>query len=489
MWAGSHVVSNTTQKIAVAVEAANVWSRVLRIAFAALVLVYLLRFAAPGLEAGFNGDDPMNIHSFWSRGVGQLARNLVLFFTTYGRPMGGVYFSVLYHFFGLNALPYHIVLLLLIIVNTFLAYRFGRLISGSELTGGLTALVAAYHAHMAPIVYLPAYVFDVLCFTFYFLAFTYYVSRRNVGVPLTRRQTGAFLLLYICALDSKEMAITLPVMILIYEAIWHRPASLSFPALARWLRSEALPALIAGAMTLVYVLGKAFGSDSLTKMEAYRPEFTWGRYWESTTRFVNEILYMPNNNVFGPASVFALALALLCLAWLSRKKHLLLMWFFLWIGPLPITFVPGRGGPCLYLPLMGWAVVVVTLFLWLSSALAGSRLWMAALVLFGMWQLWGWTERQDGFVGPGIKKPGQLTWSVVEQVRALQPSVKPGSRIYVVRGPFPDWEMKFIIELVYHDRTVNVWLGEKVPLPPEEIRKMDYVFTWEGDRLVRLKGL
>lgn len=486
MRASTHALARTRQVTDLLEQAAGAWRPLLRFGFAALVLAYLLQFAAPGLEAGFNNDDPMNIHYYWSRGAGQLARNLVLFFTTYGRPMGGVYFSVLYHFFGLNALPYHIVLLSLVIVNTYLAYRFGRLISGSELTGGLTALVAAYHARMAPIVYLPAYVFDVLCFTFYFLAFTYYVSRRNEGVQMRRRQIGAFLLLYVCALDSKEMAITLPVMVLIYEAIWHPPARLSYSTMMRWLRHEALPALIAGAMTLVYVLGKAFGPDSLVKMEAYRPEFTWSRYWESTTRFVNEILYMPNNGVFGPAGVFALAVVLLCLAWLSRKRHLLLMWFFLWIAPLPITFVPGRGGACLYVPLMGWAVVLVTLFVWLSSALAGSRGWMAVLVLFGMWQLWDWTESQDRYVGPGIKKPGELTWSVVQQVRALQPAVKPGSRIYLVRGPFPDWDMKFIIELVYHDRTVNVWLGEKVPLPPEEIRKMDYVFTWEGDKLKKL---
>ncbi len=65
---------------------------------------------------------------------------------------------------------------------------------------------------------------------------------------------------------------------------------------------------------------------------------------------------------------------------------------------------------------------------------------------------------------------------------------EPGSRIYVVRGPFRDWDMKFIFELVYHDRTVNAWLGEKVPLPPEEIRKMDYVVTWEDAKLVRLRG-
>ncbi len=475
-------------KSAAADEAAGAGGRALRITFAVLILAYLVRFAGPGLEAGFNGDDPMNIHYYWSRGAGQLLRNLPLFFTTYGRPMGGVYFSVLYHFFGLNPLPYHIVLTFLLVLNTFLAYRFGKLVSGSELTGALTALVTAYHACMAALVYLPAYVFDVLCFTFYFLAFTYYVSRRSCGVRLSWKQAATFLLLYVCALDSKEMAVTLPVMVLIYEAIWHPPAPLSFAAAARWLRNEALPALIAGSMTLVYILGKFFGSDSLVKLEAYRPVFTWSRYWESTTRFVNTIFYAPGLAPFGPVGVVLLAAILLGIAWRSRQKYLLLMWFFIWIAPLPITFIPGRGGACLYIPLAAWAVIGVTLFLWLCSALAGSRVWMAVLVMLGIWIWWGWNDSRDRNVPPGIRRPGRLTWSVIQQVRALQPAVEPGSRIYVVRGPSPDWDTKFIIELVYRDRTVNVWLGEKAPLPPADIQRMDYVFTFEGEKLLKLKG-
>lgn len=464
--------------------------RALQIAFGALVLAYVLRFTAPGLEAGFRGDDPMNIYYYWSRGAGQLLRNLPLFFTTYQRPMGGVYFSVLYHFFGLNPLPYHIVLTFLLVLNTYLAYRFGKLVSGSELNGGLTAIVAAYHACMASLVYEPAFVFDVLCFTFYFLAFTYYVSRRSRGVGLSWKQTAVFLLLYVCALDSKEMAVTLPVMVLIYEAIWHPPVGFSSAAVTRWLRTEALPALIAGSMTLLYVLGKSFGSDSLVKTEAYRPVFTWSRYWESTTRFVDTIFYVPGRDVFGPVAIVLLAAILLGIARLGRQKHLLLMWSFIWIAPLPITFVPGRGGACLYIPLAGWAVIAATLFLWLCGALAGSRVWMAVLVILGIWAWWGWTDSRDKHVPIEIRKPGLVVQSVIRQVRALQPSVPPGSKIYVIRSPFPDWswDMKFILNLIYRDRTVDVRLGDKAPLMPGEIEKMDYIFTFEGEQLKKLKG-
>ncbi len=485
----SHSVAGAEQGAVIAGKTGGAWRLALRIAFGALILAYALRFTLPSLEAGFNGDDPMNIHYYWWRGAGQLLRNLPLFFTTYQRPMGGVYFSLLYHFFGLNPLPYHVVLVFLLVLNTFLAYRFGRLISGSELTGGLTALVVAYHARLAPLVYLPAFVFDVLCFTFYFLAFTYYLSRRNGGGRLAWKQTGLFLVLYICALDSKEMAVTLPVMILIYEAIWHPPSGFSFRAAARWLRTGALPAMLAGALTALYIVGKFSGSDSLVKVEGYRPVLSWSRYWESTTRFVNTILYTPNEDLFGAVGVVLLAAVLFRAARVSGQKHLLLMSFFIWIAPLPVTFLPGRGGANLYIPLAGWAVILVTFFLCLCRAFARSRIGLVALVLLGMWSWWRWTESQDRVAWTGIRKADQLTWSVMQQVRTMMPKVKPGSRIYVVRDPFGDWEMKFIIDLVYRDRSIAVWLENEVPLPREEVRKMDYVLTFEGDRLVRLKGL
>jgi hypothetical protein len=110
--------------------------------------------------------------------------------------MGGVYFASLYHFFGVDPFPCHVVTTALLLLNTFLAYRFGRQITGSQLIGGLTALATTYHARMAQTVYLPTFVFDVLCFTFYFLALTYYLSIRARGVLPTWRQTIAFLLVW-----------------------------------------------------------------------------------------------------------------------------------------------------------------------------------------------------------------------------------------------------------------------------------------------------
>ncbi len=472
-------------------------TRLLRAGFALLILVYFAHFAGPSLGGTLNEDDPMNIYWYWSRGPWQLLRNLPLFFTTYQRPIGGVYFYSLYHFFGLDPFPYHVALVILLLINTFLAYRFGRLVTGSELAGGLTALAAAYHAGMPQLAYQPAFAFDVLCFLFYMLALTYYLSIRSRGLLLGKRQCAAFLLLYVCALDSKEMAVSLPVVVLLWELIQHPPSRLWGKTAFRWLAHEGLPALGGGLLTLVFILGKSFGADALVRMPAYRPAFTWQRYWESTVRFVNEIFYAAGAAPFFNAGrVALLAAAILWAAWRFRSRRVLWLWCFVWVTPLPITFVPGRGGGCLYIPLAGWAALCAMAFAaicraasrakalrWLPQRAAVSIVLLAGVALF-----WAKTERQHAIVFPGVLRPAEMTRSAIEQVRSLQPRIRPGSKVYVLQSPFPGWDMKFIMELVWRDRSVDVMLADKTPLPPSEIERMDYVFSFEDGKLVRLKG-
>jgi hypothetical protein len=340
------------------------------------------------------------------------------------------------------------------------------------------------------LVYLPSFVYDVLCFTFYFLAFNYYLSIRGRGALLNARQTAAFLLLAIAALEAKEMAVTLPVMVLLYEVLWHPPASW------RWLRREALPPLLLGVLTAVYIAGKSLLPGALNEMPAYQPQFTWARYFESTSRFLNEIFYrMPPDGGFFAARwrVLLLAALLLVLAWRMRRKHFRFACLFVLIAPLPITFLPGRGGGCLYVPLAGWAMIVMTLFLALCGLIVKAPLLHRApaavttvLVLLGVALLW----RETALRNPrkAMEGQGALTWALIQDFHTIQPRVRPRSRVIVLDDYFPGWDVAFIAELTFHDRTVKVFLQKKTPLSPAEIDKMDYIFTVRDGRLLRLKG-
>ena len=114
---------------------------------------------------------------------------------------------------------------------------------------------------------------------FYFAALLYYVRLRRAQGSLRASQVCVFLVLYICALDSKEMAVSLPVIVLAYELLFEgRKAKLG-------------PGIAAAVLTAIFIAGKTIGAGSLTELEAYRPVFTWARYAESSTRFLNTLFY------------------------------------------------------------------------------------------------------------------------------------------------------------------------------------------------------
>ncbi|MGO9095963.1 MAG: hypothetical protein ACLQGV_12140 [Bryobacteraceae bacterium] len=468
-----------------------------RLAGAALVLAYFFRFVAPGLRQGFASDDPMNIYYYWSNGPGGLARNLVLFFTDYVRPMGGLYYLPLYSVFKLNPLPYHVVAFCLLLFNTWLAFRFAVLLTESELAGGLCAFLVAYHAALYHMVYLPSFIYDILCFTFYFLAFNYYLSVRGRGARLKIWQVAVFLLLYIGALESKEMAVTLPAILLLYEALWHAPGRWSWRSARSWVVTDALPPLAAGALTLVYILGKALGPESLMKLDAYRPVFSLHQYFEATARFLNQLFYDTSaHGFFNARTVLLMAALLLAIAWRTCQKHLFLMFFFVFIAPLPITFIPNRGGPCLYIPLAGWAVFAASALQLLSQAIAKSRLLrrvpiavtQAAFMLCAVAAQWSLSLYHTNGIPALMKDRGQLTASVIRQIRSLQPTVQPGAAIYVMNDVFDGYDTQFLFELTYGDRSVHVLLDRYTHLSPAQIERMDYVFAFENGILKRLKG-
>jgi hypothetical protein len=460
---------------------------------AGVVLAYFLRFTIPALGAGFAVDDAMNLHGYWSRGIGQWLLHLILFPSNYGRPMGGLYYLPLYYLFGLNPLAYHVVTAGLLLANTCLAYRFGVLLSGSRWTGFACAFPVAFHPRLAGLAYEPSFIYDVLCFTFYLLAFNFYVSARTRGLPVAGRRLAWFLLLYIGALESKEMAVTLPVMILLYEAIWHAPERWSWKELAKWITSSGRPGLAAGLVTLAFVLGKIFAPDSPIVNPVYAPTFTLARYFETTTQFLNEIFDQPwEHEFFNPARVIAVLAFLFLVARGSRRRHMLLMWFFILIAPLPVTFVPGRGGGCLYLPVAAWSLFVATLAVMFAEAVAALKplrrapaaFTIGALLAVPIGALWAHSAGQAARMHPLRVNLGRSTWFVLDEIRAVQPSVRSGARIYVLNDTQPGYDTMFVMRLAWGDRSVQVFLDQHDHLPAENIRAMDYVFRFEKGKLL-----
>ena len=157
------------------------------------------------------------------------------------------------------------------------------------------------------------------------------------------------------ALNCKEMAVTLPVIVLIYEFL-KSAGWTDWKAFLRWIRTCAAPSLIAGLLTVFYIYGKIHGSGSLASLDPYRPKYSWHNFTASNAEFVSQLLFA--GHTIAPIALLLVWALVFIITFLRRDRTLQLMAFWVVIVPLPVAFiVPVRGDASLYLLLFGWAMI------------------------------------------------------------------------------------------------------------------------------------
>jgi hypothetical protein len=356
---------------------------VIDVVYVIILVAYFLHFALPSLGEGFAEDEITSIWTHWFPGASKSLWANICFWKGIGRPGGAVYYLTLYHFFGLDPRPYRIAQISILAASIPIAYHLGKLLSSSRSIAFLAVLAFCYHAQLANLLSGP-FSYDVLCGFFYFAALTYYIHIREKGFPLRPMQWAGFLALYVCALNGKEMAVTLPVVVFIYELLKY-PRGVERPKFSRWILYCALPALAAGVITAIYCYNKIYGPGFVgnfstevveyrmnparpdswiiaTLLEQYTPHYSWHRFVESNTRFFSEIFYLVPNHVLSGATLLVIWAVLFAYAFLRRDHMLQLMAFWVVITPLPLAFLASRsGGGRLYIPLFGWAIIFAKL--------------------------------------------------------------------------------------------------------------------------------
>jgi hypothetical protein len=469
-----------------------------KIASAVLLSAYFLCFAWDGLGARWAEDDMMNLYGAWKPGPWQLL--LAQFRPWHGdyRPLGGAFYEVLFSLFGLNPLPYRVAILLLLGFNLWLIYRLARLLGCGELGSAVAVILAAYHAGLGSLHYVTDVIYDILCFTFYLGAFLYYASIRRRGRLLGGWESATFFGLFLCALNAKEMALTLPLVLLAYEAFYHWPAEWSWSGARAWLLGPGRIALCAVPLNLLYLYGKKFGPDPLMKMPAYQPVFALDRWVTFQTTCIKDLL-------FRVAPVGALGLLftwtlLTWLAWRYDRPVLRFCWAFLIIAPLPIEFLEGRYQASLYIPFAALAVFAATVLVDVADAAArflaslpilrrlGRGIPLAVLLIAALipYVRINWRIRNT-FVHDAMVSQGPLTWKVIQQFRAFKPKAPPGSSVLILNDPFHGFDELFIASLCLGDRSITVHLQNMDRLPPEEIANAPHVLAHQDGELVQIR--
>jgi hypothetical protein len=459
------------------------------------LIAYFLYFAVAALGGGFRDDEMMNLGILWRAGaLKSLLANIAFWKVFYipgsalydlplylHRPGGALYYLPLYHFFKLDPLPYRIVQISILVASIPIVFYLSRLLTSSRAVAFLGVLAFCYHPRLAKLVFVGSFVYDVLCGFFYFAALTYYVHVRERGASLRPRQVLGFVALYVCGLNCKEMAVTLPVIVLIYELL-KSPRWSSWRAFFHWSWFSAGPSLIAGLLTALYIYSKTHSSGSLIRLTPYRPTYSWQQFMMSNATFVDELLF--TQHAITPTTLLVLWTIVFIYAFMRRDRTLQLMAFWIVIVPLPIAFLlPIRGDAPLYLLLFGWAMFLAKVasdFITLisKSSIFNRRHFRVPATVFVACTLAIFTQYENQRLGVRWLNVGAKTSHLIQTFRSLGFRPRPGSSVLLLlkENLFQnDWNVFFTASLVWNDHSLLIWVEDANQLTSQQQASVDYI--------------
>jgi hypothetical protein len=442
---------------------------------AGMFYLYFLKYTAGGLASWFSRDDLMNLYFSWSRPWTELLKANVFFFTGQ-RPLGGIYYAGIHWIWGFNPLPYRVGALILVSINLVLLFLVVRELSRSIEVACISLLLTGLNASFFSLYYDTGMIYDVLAFFCYCGAFCSYLRIRRAGRIPSSGETVLILLVYVASLNAKEIAVSLPFGLLLYEFLWHPPAEFRPPDLKRWLLGPARAALLGGALTLVYVVGVIVGPHNLMAFETYRPAPSVSLYLERNAWYLRELslgVFRPR-----PSGMLGILAGTLVIACLLRRKHLIFASLMAMVSVLPLAFIPARNGFAFYVPSLFWSLwaagtmvavqgLIVKLLTWLASrlglrrrGLAGSLLLASQIVL---------PLALFAYVAPlnakafepvlPIYRAASFSYSRYNQeIHRCLPRIPHGAKVLILNDPWPDlgFEAGFLIDLSYDDPTIFV---------------------------------
>lgn len=470
------------------------------LAVAVSLFVYFICFNWGSLRVHFALDDLGNIGHYYEYSPWQMVLSNFLPWRGDSRPLAGLYYIPIYHFAGLNPVPYQAVLLLIVLATVYATYYLARLLGSSALAAWLAAIVVCYHGGIANLYYNAAFVFDALCALFYVLTLAYYIRIRRQGDLLGAKQTITFLALFLCALNSKEMAVTIPIMILVYEWLYHPLKDWRPSTLLAWLPGPGRIVIFAGLLDLADIYGKLSGPTAMTHAESYHPVFTLGRLRDFQVVALHDITFHSQWTPGWPGLLVIYA-ALAYLAWLRSGPPILrfLFWLLIFV-PIPLDFLVGKSQACLTIMMIAVAMFIAVVFTDATSAITDFlgrgfrfeplvRQTLTGALVAAVLYFWVGAQirlrRDTG--GTPMTSLGFETWDIIEQMRASTFHPRPHTSAIFVEDPFHSLDMYFLARLWFDERSVTLHVPSQGPLTDAELAKADYIFAIRDRRLLRLR--
>jgi hypothetical protein len=463
---------------------------------AALAIVFLagyfLYYWSDGLRAEFTADDLMNCHRAYFRPWSALVADNLLFFrpTPVYRPFPALAYKAFFSAWGFDLWAFRLFVLAVAAMNVYLVGLVTYRLTGRREAGLISALLFAWHEQYAPLLYNTGQIYDAFCFLFYFAALAWCFAGREETQGA--RRLVVVVVLLVLALNSKEMAVSLPVMILLWR-LWVPPRGGGVARSVRFWFGEGRTAFVTAVVVLLFLLGRMRGPESLSQVAAYRPEISVANYFASAGYYLGEAIY--HKVKLGPGLAAAVLCALLAGAIAMRSRALIWSWALFTIGILPLAFIPHRGLAAAIIPYAGLVIYVAVLLadarsrLLKAVGLEGRRMQLGsqlalfvaagALVLQAHGGAWSFRQALSEHEYGPIR-------TVRDQLRALYPSLAPATRLLFVSDPFGNsYDIVFLVHLAYRNNKIEVHQLRRLKAAPD-FGSYHHVLEWCDGRFAEL---
>ncbi len=438
---------------------------------ASLVIVGMFYyFARPGLTYYFTDDDVMNLRRAWPTPVHQLLRQTFTFDPNGYRPAGLLFYRSMFSLAGLDPRPFHWVCFAFLVINLALLFLLAKTLTNSNEIALLATLIGCFHSRMDVLYFTASTIYDILCYTFYFTFLLCYIHYRR-KTPLL-----VFIVLDVLALNAKEMAVTLPVMIAAYELLYRSPA-LS----AKWLLGEGRVLLASTLLTAVFCIRKLAGATPL--VTSYRPQFSFGRLFDNWQSYLSQMVYstrLPPRGV-----VVAIWILLVAVAFLLKSKPLKFCCVLILLGPLPACVVEPRGFSTLYIPFTGWVIYAATLLVYIRERVLALFKPGPVFLFLGAGAALAYAHAQDrpNRFYPGIGK-NDLVRNFKDDFVRLHPTMPAEAHILLLDDPFEsvEWTPSSLLQLYYREPELDIQrVKQQQNIGPT---KWDHILTYKDGHMV-----
>ena len=297
------------------------------------------------------------------------------------RPVSTLSYFLMYAFAELNSYYYHLVSLMLHMLNTTLVFWLAVLVLQNRRRALIASLLFACHPVLTEVVNCIAWNDDLLTTFFFLLALIFYVRTRSDNLVSGIRSYSLSLLLFALGLLSKEMAITLPAVILFYDLVYRNTSrdTANFKDLLRIVRKR-IP-VYAGymAISLLFLYLRFFilyspqqfhqtSAGSLLERIIYLPGhiFSFIRLTLFPVDLNADHLYSHPTSFFDVWNLAGLVVVLTLIGFAlviyrySRSIFFGIGWFFITLVPVYNLFeiYHPLAERYLYLPVIGFCIVV-----------------------------------------------------------------------------------------------------------------------------------